>query len=279
MSALNPGTEAEIRRVIVIGAGQIGSGLAQACARGGVEVVVVDPDGYARARARERIQGWLHSKAIDREVSCVATLAQAGAADLIVEATPEDRDTKIAVLGGIAGCDDATIIATTTSALPIADLAAATDRPDRFLGMHVFYPVPAMPVVELIPSADTADAVVRSVAALIEGPLGKTTVAAPDRPGFIVNALVIPYVVAAVRLHQETGASASEIDILIRGAVGNPLGPLQLADFMGIDTLRNIAGVLHRADPVGTPRPPALLDDMVASGHLGRKSGQGFYVY
>lgn len=266
-----------IRHVTVLGAGQIGTGLAQSCARAGIDVAVVDPDHAALSAAQERIHNWLTAKGVEREIFCHHDLGAVEATDLVVEATPERRSTKIDVLSAIAGLDDHTIIATTTSAIPIAELAQATDRADRFVGLHVFHPVPAMPVVELIPAAGTAAWVTDTVTALIEGPLRKTVVLAPDRPGFLVNALVIPYVVGAVRLQQQTGVAPSEIDTLIRGAVGNPLGPLQLADFMGIDTLRNIAEVLHRADPRHNPPPPAVLDEMVTSGHLGRKSGQGFY--
>lgn len=281
MTTTRTSEHTEIRHVTVIGAGQIGTGLAQSCARGGIDVAIVDPNPDARSAAQDRIHHWLSTKGVERTVACHAELASVGSTDLIVEATPEDRDDKIKLLARIGDLRDEgrTILATTTSAIPIAELADATGSPELFVGLHVFHPVPAMPVVELVASTTTASWVLDAITELVEKALGKTVVRAPDRPGFLVNALVIPYVVAAVRLHEETGTTPADIDTLIRGAVGNPLGPLQLADFMGIDTLRNIAAVLHRADPLRNPPPPAVLEEMVSSGHLGRKSGQGFYVH
>lgn len=281
MTASSATATPRVGHVTVVGAGQIGTGLAQACVRGGLEVALVDPNGEARTAAQDRIGDWLKSKGIERDVACHEVLDSVGRTDLIVEATPEDRKIKLDVLSGLAGrhLDEHTILATTTSAIPISELAEATCAPHRFAGLHVFHPVPAMPVVELVPAVRTEGWVLDALTGLIEGPLNKTAVRAPDRPGFLVNALIIPYVVAAVRLHEETGAAPSDIDTLIRGAVGNPLGPLQLADFMGIDTLRSIAEVLHQADPQRNPAPPAVLGEMAASGRLGRKSGQGFYMH
>jgi 3-hydroxybutyryl-CoA dehydrogenase len=199
--------------------------------------------------------------------------------DLVIEAATEDPGTKASVfraLDGIVG--PRVVLASNTSSIPIASLAAATRRPDRVVGMHFFNPVPVMGLIEVVMSITTSDETVE-LARAFGAVLGKTTVLSKDRAGFIVNMLLIPYLNGAIRMLEEDFASAEDIDAAVHLGLGHPMGPLRLLDLIGLDTALFVANVLYDEFKEPTFAPPPLLRRMVAAGRLGRKSGRGFYDY
>lgn len=274
----------EITRVGVIGLGLMGSGIAEVCARARLDVRVVETDGERLAAGIDRIlaslaraveRGKLDAAAADAaraRIHGVTGIDQLADRDLVVEAASEDEALKLDLFVRLdAQADPSAILASNTSAIPISRLAAATSRPERVLGIHFFNPAPVMQLVELIPSAATADAVFERARAFAVQ-LDKTPVRAPDRAGFIVNALLIPYLLDGIRMLERGEATAEDIDTAMRLGCGHPMGPLELADLAGLDT------VAAAADSLGL-EPPSALACLVADGHLGRKSGRGFYDY
>jgi 3-hydroxybutyryl-CoA dehydrogenase len=278
----------EIRRVIVVGAGQMGGGIAQVVAASGREVALLDAQPGATDRALEDMRRSLVKLAekggpppddVVRRVAVVERLEEAPDADLLIEAVVEDAAVKEEVfgeadetLGGRA------ILASNTSSIPIATLAAATRRPEQVIGMHFFNPVPVLRLVEVIRAGATSDETAAAIVALARE-LGKEPVEARDVAGFVSNRILMPFVNEAVHALAEGIADADGIDTVAKLGFGHPLGPLALADLIGLDTCVAIMEVLH--DGLGDPRfePAALLREHVAAGRLGRKSGEGFFSY
>ena len=282
-----------IERVFVAGAGLMGHGIAQAAAAIGKRVVLYEPDA-SRARAgRERVAGNLERAVTkgrlspgDRtntmeRIEATDDQARVRDADLVIEAVFEDVDVKSRLWRELdALAPQATIFATNTSSISIDRLAEAVSpaRRARFVGMHFFSPVPVMPLVELIRGAATSDgteAVVRALAA----EMGKQVIVSADRPGFIVNRILIPFLAEAMRAYEEGVGSADDIDSGAKVGLNHPMGPLELADFIGLDVCLGIMRVLHEG--FGQPQfaPPAVLVRLVDEGHLGQKTGRGFHTY
>ena len=282
-----------IDRVFVAGAGLMGHGIAQVLAAAGREVDLYEPEEARAAAGRERIAGNLERSlakgrltAEDRD----ATLARihatgdeqvAARAGAVIEAIFEDLDVKRAFWSSIARlAPPEAILASNTSSISIDDLAAAVDqdRRGRFVGMHFFSPVPVMPLVELVRGSATSDETADAVRALSTD-LGKQVIVSADRPGFIVNRMLMPYLSEAMRALEEGVATAEDIDTGARIGLNHPMGPLELADFIGLDVCHNIMLVL--ADGLGGEqfRPPRVLVELVEAGHLGQKTGRGFHAY
>jgi 3-hydroxybutyryl-CoA dehydrogenase len=281
----------DVRTVGIVGCGLMGSGIAEVVARAGAEVIFVEASDDLLTRGRERIEASL-GRAVERSkitpqereealarIRGVVDLAGLAGVDLVIEATTEDVQAKFDVfrrLGELTGPEIP--LASNTSSIPIVDLAAASGRPDRVVGMHFFNPPPVMKLLEVIPAITTSDETLELARGFGER-LGKTCVRSADRAGFIVNRLLIPYLNSAARLLDEGVASREDIDAAITLGLGHPMGPLTLMDLIGIDTTVFIAEVLHReyAEPQYAPAPS--LRRMLAAGRVGRKAGRGFYDY
>ncbi|MEU6706034.1 3-hydroxybutyryl-CoA dehydrogenase [Streptomyces wuyuanensis] len=287
------GTEREWARIGVVGCGLMGSGIAEVCARAGRDVVVVETGAAAVKDGRDRIAasldravaaGKLPGAYRDTALARIVVTADMDALadrDLVVEAVAEREEAKARVFTALDRTvrrEDA-ILATNTSSIPVIRLAAATARPEQVVGLHFFNPVPVLPLVELVPSLLTGESTVRRAEAFASGVLGKEVVRARDRAGFVVNALLVPYLLAAVRMVESGSASVEDVD---RGMVlgcAHPLGPLALADLIGLDTTQAIAESLYEEFREPQYAPPPLLARMVDAGLLGRKSGRGFHAY
>ncbi|MFD3417910.1 3-hydroxybutyryl-CoA dehydrogenase [Streptomyces decoyicus] len=280
-------------RIGIVGCGLMGSGIAEVCARAGREVSVVETDPRAADAGLRRITGSLdrataagklsaqHRDAALARITVTVDLAALADRDLVIEAVAEDESAKLAVfarLDQVVRRPDA-ILATNTSSLPVIRLAAATARPQQVIGLHFFNPVPVLPLVELVPSLLTGEDTTRRAHSFAAGVLGKEVVHAADRAGFIVNALLVPYLLDAVRMAESGAASAADIDRGMRLGCAHPLGPLALADLIGLDTTQAIAESLYEEFRETRYAPPPLLARMVEAGLLGRKSGRGFHSY
>ncbi|HUG95196.1 MAG TPA: 3-hydroxyacyl-CoA dehydrogenase NAD-binding domain-containing protein [Pleomorphomonadaceae bacterium] len=278
-------------RVFVLGAGLMGHGIAQVSAAAGKAVTLADRTEDLAAKGRQRIaanlarqveKGKLEQMDADAILGRVTTgvgVEGAGGQDLIIEAVFEDEALKRESWAAITDvADAAAIFATNTSSISITALATATDRPDRFIGLHFFSPVPVMGLIEIIRGLETADA---TTAACREfaGQLGKNVIESRDYPGFIVNRMLAPFINEAVFALMDGTGTAEAIDSGARLGLNHPIGPLELSDFVGNDVMLNILDVLYRG--FGDPkfRAAPLLRQMVSAGHLGRKSGRGFYRY
>ncbi|MGG8409584.1 3-hydroxybutyryl-CoA dehydrogenase [Streptomyces sp. 12297] len=283
----------EVERVGIVGCGLMGSGIAEVCARAGRDVVVVETTAAAAAAGRERIARSLDRAAASGRLTAAGRDAAAGRIavttdmarmadrELVVEAVAEEERAKLevfALLDRVVEGQDA-VLATNTSALPVIRLAAATSRPDRVVGLHFFNPVPVLPLVELVPSLLTGEDTVRRAHSFAAGVLGKHVVRAQDRAGFVVNALLVPYLLAAVRMAECGAASPEDIDRGMTLGCAHPLGPLALADLIGLDTVRAIALSMYAEYREPLYAPPPLLSRMVDAGLLGRKTGRGFHRY
>ncbi len=280
-----------IERVGVIGGGLMGSGIAEVCARGGSDVVVHEIDSAAAKTALGRIEASL-ARAVERgkldsterdeifaRIAVVTDLDRQSDRQLIIEAATENEKVKRQIfsdLDGIASAD--TILASNTSSIPITRLAAATSRPDKVVGLHFFNPVPVMALVELVTTVKTAETTASTVRKYAEG-LGKTVIHAKDRAGFVVNMLLIPYMLSAMRMYEAGVASAEDIDTGMRLGANHPMGPLELADFVGLDTTKFVADVLFEEFKEPLYASPPLLTRMVEAGLHGRKTGEGFYKH
>jgi 3-hydroxybutyryl-CoA dehydrogenase len=281
----------DVQHVGFVGCGLMGSGIAEVAARAGCAVTVVEGDDSLAAAGLERVRrsvdraverGKLaaaEGDALLRRVETATTLRALAETDLVVEAATEDLQAKLAIFEEL---DDVTkpetVLASNTSSIPIVELALATGRPDRVVGMHFFNPPPVMALLELIPALTTSEETVAFAVAVAER-FGKTVVRAKDHAGFIVNRLLIPYLCDAARLYDEGFATREDIDTAISLGLGHPMGPLALADLIGIDTCVSIAEILFREFGDGRYAPPPVMRRMVAAGHVGRKSGRGFYAY
>jgi 3-hydroxybutyryl-CoA dehydrogenase len=281
----------EIRKVGVVGCGLMGGGIAQVCAQSGFETVVREVSQDLLDKGLARIAGILqkdvskgkltpHAKDAAMSLLKPTTALDAFAdCDLIVEAIVENLGAKHELFGALdVLCPPETIFASNTSSLTIIEMAAGTRRPDRFAGLHFFNPVPVMKLVEVISSIVTSDATVATLKTF-GAALGKTVVEAKDTPGFIVNRLLVPYLLDAVRVLEAGTASREDIDAGMRLGCGHPMGPLALLDFVGLDTTYYIANIMYEEFKEPRFAAPPLLKRMVLAGQLGKKSGQGFYDY
>ncbi len=281
----------DISKVGVVGCGLMGSGIAQVAAQAGFEVAVREagPDllekGLARIRksldtavARGKLPAEDAAAALGR-IRGVTALEEFGDRDLVVEAVTESLAAKRVVFASLdAICPAQTILASNTSSLSITELAAFTRRPERFLGLHFFNPVPLMKLVEVVRTLRTAPQTVEAGVAFARA-LGKEPILAQDSPGFVVNLLLVPYLLDAVRALERGVAGAEDIDRAMRLGAGHPMGPLTLIDLVGLDTACSIADILFDAFRQPQYAAPTLLRRMAAAGYLGRKSGIGFYDY
>jgi len=278
----------EVRRVVVVGAGQMGGGIAQVVAASGREVALLDAQAGAVEHALETMRrslGKLAEKGgpppdeVLQRVSTVKRIAEAGAVDLLIEAVVEDASVKGEVFREADRALPAhAILASNTSSIPIASLAAVTSRPERVIGMHFFNPVPVLKLVEVIRATETSDETAAAVVALARE-LGKEPVEVRDVAGFVSNRILMPFINEAVHALTAGIADAGGIDTVAKLGFGHPVGPLALADLIGLDTCVAIMEVLYEG--LGDPRfePAPLLREHVAAGRLGRKSGQGFFSY
>ncbi len=282
---------AEIARVAVVGAGFMGSGIAEAAAAAGIDVTLYEPEAAPLARSRAVL-----ARSVQRAVSRDKLTAQAAAAltgriaytsdladldgvDAVIEAVTEDPRIKGELFQRLdQRLPDARFLASNTSSIPIAELAAWTGRPKRVLGLHFFSPVPVMRLVEVVVGLDT-DEQTLTTAETFASAIGKRPIRTKDRSGFIVNMLLIPYLMAAVRMYEEGFASREDIDEGMRLGCGHPMGPLTLCDFIGLDVLYAVCDSLYEEFKQPQYAPPPLLKRMVVSGHHGRKAGRGFYEY
>jgi 3-hydroxybutyryl-CoA dehydrogenase len=280
----------EIRRVVVVGAGQMGAGIAQVAAAAGITVSLCDVSRERAARAKEGI-----SRKLDRVVQKGKLTAEDASAllgriepddssaypgaDVLIEAATEQRELKASLLREAdAVLKPAALLLTNTSSLSITWLAAQTMRPDRVAGMHFMNPVPLMKLVEIVRGIATSPETLATVAALAER-LGKTVIHSDDRAGFIVNRMLVPLMNEACFALEEGLGSAPDIDLGARLGLNHPLGPLELADLVGLDTVLAICEILHRELGDDKYRPASTLRNLVAAGWLGKKAGQGFYRY
>jgi 3-hydroxybutyryl-CoA dehydrogenase len=282
---------AALEAVGVVGAGFMGSGIAESAARAGLAVTLHEPDEAPLERSRGRIDSSV-SRAVERgkltpdeaqalvgRISWTTDPDALAGSGVVVEAVVEDAELKGRVfqtLDHLLGED--VILASNTSSIPIAQLASWTDHPQRVLGLHFFSPVPVMRLVEVVVALDT-DAGVIERAEDFARRLGKRPIRTKDRSGFIVNMLLVPYLMAAVRMYEDGFASREDIDEGMRLGCGHPMGPLTLCDFIGLDVLYAVCDSLYEEFKRPEYAPPPLLKRMVVSGHHGRKSGRGFYEY
>jgi 3-hydroxybutyryl-CoA dehydrogenase len=286
-------TESAIERVGVIGAGQMGSGIAEVCALAGVDVVVFETTEALLTAGRARLV-----KSFERGVSAgkitelerdrsmdklrfTTELSDLADRQLVIEAVIEDEKIKAGIFSQLDEiiADPDAVLASNTSSIPIMKLGAATKNPGRVLGLHFFNPAPVMPLVELVSSLDTDRAAAARIEQFVATVLGKQVVRCFDRSGFVVNALMVPYLLSAIRMVESGFATVEDVDKAIVAGLSHPMGPLRLSDLIGLDTVKLMADKLHEEFKEPLYGPPPLLLRMVEAGRLGRKSGQGFYIY
>ena len=276
----------------IVGGGIMGCGIAEVAARSGCDVVLREVNEALVEASVRRLETSLDTAVrktkltveerndITQRIRFTDRLEELSGCDLVVEAVIEDLDVKteiFAALDKIVRPD--ALISSNTSSLPIMQLAAATDRPERVIGLHFFNPAPVMPLVEIIPCELSSDETVSRAREFASDQLGKTTITAKDRAGFVVNALLIPYLLAAIRMADAGLASAADIDKAMVGGCNHPMGPLALTDLIGLDTTVAVAESMYAETKEQLYAPPALLLRKVEAGELGRKSGRGFFTY
>jgi len=280
-----------INTVGIIGAGTMGNGIAQACAVVGIKALMIDINEAAIERGLKAVSGSL-DRLVRKEKLTEAQKAEAMAriagstrmadlahADFIIEAATENEDLKRKILKDVAAIASAdTVIATNTSSISITGLAASTGRPERFIGMHFFNPVPLMALVEIIRGLATSEATFAATEELSKR-LGKTPICVKNAPGFVVNRILCPMINEAIFVLAEGLATAEDIDNGMRLGTNQPIGPLALADMIGLDTMLSVMEVFYEGFNDSKYRPAPLLKEMVAAGYLGRKTGRGFYHY
>jgi 3-hydroxybutyryl-CoA dehydrogenase len=279
-----------VSTVGIIGGGFMGTGIAESAAAAGKQVLVYEPAeaaldhsreslriSVARAISRGKLTDAEAESLVDR-VTWTTRLHDLSGADALIEAVSEDAELKASVFTEIDALPDAQFIASNTSSIPIAELASHTTQRERVLGLHFFSPVPVMQLVEVVVALDTSDETV-AVAEDFVGELGKRAIRTKDRSGFIVNMLLVPYLMAGVRMYEDGFASREDIDEGMRLGCGHPMGPLTLCDFIGLDVLYAVCDSLYEEFKRDEYAPPPLMKRMVAAGRLGRKSGRGFYDY
>ncbi|OQQ33978.1 3-hydroxybutyryl-CoA dehydrogenase [Prescottella equi] len=276
----------------VIGGGTMGAGIAEVCAKAGSNVLVLETKQEFADAAQARIansigkgvaRGKISQEEADAAISRVRVtldIEEFADRDLVIEAAPEIEALKFEIFGKLDKIvKPSGILATNTSSIPVIKIANATQRPSQVVGVHFFNPVPVMPLVEIVVSLVTSEETVAAVTEFVRDTLGKKAVRAGDRAGFIVNALLIPYLCDAVRMLESGYASAEDIDEAMKGGCGYPMGPLTLLDTVGLDVALAAAESLYAEFAQPNYAPPALLRRKVDAGHLGRKTGQGFYSY
>ncbi|WP_063732844.1 3-hydroxybutyryl-CoA dehydrogenase [Streptomyces sp. RTd22] len=282
-----------VSRLGVVGCGLMGSGIAEVAARQGLDVLVAEASQSSAEAGRRRLtdsldRGLRRGKLTEEQrdqalarLSFTCHLGDLADRQFVIEAVAEQRDLKTTVMQTLDKevVDPRAILATNTSSLPIVDLAAVTSRPEQVIGMHFFNPVPVQPLVELIPALTTASETLERATEFAARRLGKRTIQAPDRSGFVVNALLVPYLLAAVRMVETGTARPEDVDQGMELGCAHPMGPLRLLDLIGLDTAQSVAESLYEEFKEPLYAPPALLRRMVAAGRLGRKSGHGFYAY
>ena len=280
-----------VQRLGVVGGGLMGSGIAEVAARSGIRTLIREPSDELLDTARQRIERSMGSAvrrgklgqdeqaaALER-ISFVTEFGDLADCDVVVEAVPEKLELKREIFAALdRACRPETILASNTSSIPIAELAGATDRPDHVLGLHFFSPVPVMSLLELVRALRTSDTAVAIGRSLGEQ-MSKQVIQTKDRAGFIVNMLLIPYLVAAIRMFEEGFATREDIDAGMRLGCAHPMGPLQLADFIGLDVTYEVCNSLFEEFKDPAYAPPPLLKRMLAAGMSGRKSNLGFYAY
>jgi len=280
-----------IENIAVIGAGTMGNGIAQVCAVAGYNVTLIDVSDAALERGvatlrknldRQVNKQTLEAAQAEAAVGRIRTstdYAELKTAQLVIEAATENLELKKRILQQVAAnVSESCVIATNTSSLSITQLAATVSHPQRFIGVHFFNPVPMMALVEVIRGLQTSDDTY-ATAMTVTGQVGKTAITAGNRPGFVVNRILVPMINEAIFVLQEGLASAEDIDTGMRLGCNQPIGPLALADLIGLDTLLAIMEAFHEGFNDSKYRPAPLLKEMVAAGYLGRKSGRGFHVY
>lgn len=279
----------QIERVGVVGCGLMGSGIAEVAAKSGFEVRVREVNDAALEAGQKRIRKSM-DRAVEKEklsaedrdaawerLSFTTTVADLADCDLVIEAIVEELEAKNALFGELDRlCGEGTIFASNTSSLTITDMAAATERPDRFVGLHFFNPVPVMKLVEVVKTIATSDETFDRAFAFSKA-LGKTPIAAKDNSGFVVNLLLVPYMLDAIRQLERGVASIEDIDTGMMLGCGYPMGPFTLCDFVGIDTLYKISEIMYEEYREERYAPPPLLKRIVSLGRYGRKTGKGFY--
>ncbi|WP_409329700.1 3-hydroxybutyryl-CoA dehydrogenase [Trujillonella humicola] len=279
-------------RVGVIGGGTMGAGIAEVCARAGSSVVLVEADPGSVDRCRSRIEASVQratragrlsgeeaGRALER-IDVVTDLEATASADLVIEAVPEVEDLKLDLFRRLdAILRPEAILASNTSSIPLVKMASVTGRAERVVGVHFFNPAPVLPLVEVVASLLTSDETLFAVTDFAEKRLGKTTIRSKDRAGFIVNALLIPYLLSAIRMLESGFATAEDIDAGMVQGCAHPQGPLALADLIGLDTTAAVAQSMYEEFKEPLYAPPPLLLRMVDAGLLGRKTGRGFFPY
>jgi len=282
-----------IERVGVVGAGQMGSGIAEVSAKAGADVVAYEPTEELVTAGRDRITGSLERATSkgklsegDRDAALTkltftTNLADLADRQLVIEAVVEDEAVKAKIFSELDELitDPDAVLASNTSSIPIMKIAAATKNPSRVLGLHFFNPVPVLPLVELISTLVTSEQAAASVEQFASETLGKQVVRCGDRSGFIVNALLVPYLLSAIRMAEAGIASIEDIDNAVVAGLSHPMGPLRLSDLIGLDTMKLIADSMYDEYKDLNYAPPPLLLRMVEAGQLGKKSGKGFYTY
>jgi 3-hydroxybutyryl-CoA dehydrogenase len=280
-----------VSSVGIIGAGFMGTGIAESAAAAGKQVLLYEPDEAPLERSKQNlrtsveralVRGKLSDDAagslFDR-ITYTTHLDDLQAADALIEAVSEDAKLKAEVFAQIdEALSDVQFLASNTSSIPIAELASHTRQRERVLGLHFFSPVPVMQLVEVVVALDTSDETVAAAEEFVQE-LGKRAIRTKDRSGFIVNMLLVPYLMAAVRMYEDGFASREDIDEGMRLGCGHPMGPLTLCDFIGLDVLYAVCDSLYEEFKRDEYAPPPLMKRMVAAGRLGRKSGRGFYEY
>ncbi len=276
----------------VIGTGAMGSGIIEVAAKAGVTVIARDINAGAVEAGQGRVEGSMN-KAVDRgkldeaardaaiaNITWTTDLADLGPCDLVIEAAPENLELKKEIFTELDGIlDPGAILATNTSSYPIVEVAMVTTRPEQVVGMHFFNPATIMKLVEVISTQRTSDETKAAAAAFASDVLGKRVVHCKDRAGFVVNMLLVPYLCQAMRMFEAGHASAEDIDEAMQLGAGHPMGPLTLSDMIGLDVMLWTAESLYDEYNEAFYAPPPLLRRMVTAGHLGRKTGQGFYTY
>ena len=284
---------AQMDKVGVVGCGLMGSGIAEVCARAGLAVAVVEADERALAAGRDRVAKSMdratrtgkfpeHERgAVDGRMTFTCDFDVLFDCDLVVEAVTEDEAAKLAVLARVdaAVANEEALLTSNTSSIPIMKLAMATRRPHHVLGLHFFNPVPVLRLVEIVPSLLTDDDALNTAEAFVRDRLGKHPVRCKDRAGFVVNALLIPYLLSAIRMLESGFASAEDIDTGMVEGCAHPMGPLALADLIGLDTMAAVAHSLYEEFKEPLYAPPPMLSRLIQAGLLGRKTGRGFYTY
>ncbi|WP_029110708.1 3-hydroxybutyryl-CoA dehydrogenase [Mycobacterium sp. URHD0025] len=283
----------QIERVGVIGAGQMGAGIAEVSARAGVDVLVFETTDALVTAGRNRItksleRGVSAGKVTEREkdaalgkLKFTTTIEDLADRQLVIEAVIEDENVKAKIFADLDRVitDPDAVLASNTSSIPIMKLAAATQNPARVLGLHFFNPVPVLPLVELVSTLVTSDAAAARVEEFAGTVIGKQVVRCSDRSGFVVNALLVPYLLAAIRMVEGGFATIEDVDKAVVAGLSHPMGPLRLSDLVGLDTLKLIADKMFDEFKEPLYAAPPLLLRMVEAGQLGKKSGQGFYTY